>query len=133
MRPVAGWVAMLGCSAPRRERLALAFFGVRGVGSFYYLAYATNQGAFSEESELWATVGFTVLLSVVVHGITATPVMAWLDRESGDPDRAPDLEQGPEGEEPPADEPDADAAKEPGRSGESHVDTPGEPEPQVSR
>jgi sodium/hydrogen antiporter len=83
VRPVAGWLSMVRSPAPKRERAALAFFGVRGIGSFYYLAYATNQGAFSEESELWATVGFTVLLSVVVHGVTATPVMSWLDRESG--------------------------------------------------
>ena len=40
-------------------------------------------------SELWSTVGLTVLLSVVVHGVTATPVMAWLDRTSGDADRTP--------------------------------------------
>ncbi len=128
VRPLSGWLAMLGCSAPRRERFALAFFGVRGIGSFYYLAYATNQGAFSEESELWATVGFTVLLSVVVHGTTATPFMRWLDQESGDPDRMPDPQDGPPEEEPPADEPDADAAKEPGTSGRPHVETPGEPE-----
>ena len=131
VRPVTGWIAMLGCSAPRRERLALAFFGVRGIGSFYYLAYATNQGAFSEVSELWSTVGFTVLLSVVVHGITATPVMAWLDRTSGDADRTPEGEPGPEGA--PVQEPDADAAQEPGLSGRPHVETPGEPEPEVSR
>ena len=133
VRPVTGWIAMLGCAAPRRERLALAFFGVRGIGSFYYLAYATNQGAFSEASELWSTVGFTVLLSVVVHGITATPVMAWLDRSSGHPDRVPDLQGSPDEGEPAADEPDADAAQEPGTSGRPHVETPGEPEPEVSR
>ena len=113
VRPVAGWLSMLGCSAPRREKLALAFFGVRGIGSFYYLAYATNEGAFSEASELWATVGFTVLLSVVVHGITATPVMAWLDRESGDPGRAPDLEAG-QAEDQLPDEPNADGARSDG-------------------
>ena len=28
----------------RRERLATAFFGVRGVGSIYYLAYAAGPG-----------------------------------------------------------------------------------------
>jgi NhaP-type Na+/H+ or K+/H+ antiporter len=83
VRPLAGWLSMLGSPAPNRERAALAFFGVRGIGSFYYLAYATTEGAFSEASELWATVGFAVLLSVVVHGVTATPVMAWLDREGG--------------------------------------------------
>ncbi len=37
VRPVTGWLSLVRCSAPRRERLALAFFGVRGIGSFYYL------------------------------------------------------------------------------------------------
>ncbi len=82
VRPVAGWVSLIGSGTLRRERSALAFFGVRGIGSFYYLAYATTEGSFSQESELWATVGFTVLLSIVLHGVTATPVMAWLDGEA---------------------------------------------------
>lgn len=81
VRPLAGWLSLLGTPHPPLERFALSFFGVRGIGSFYYLAYATTEGSFSEASELWATVGFTVLLSVVVHGVTATPVMARLDRE----------------------------------------------------
>ena len=64
----------------RRERLAAAFFGVRGVGSLYYLAYASGHAEFAEARWLWSTVAFTVALSVVVHGISATPVMAHLDR-----------------------------------------------------
>jgi NhaP-type Na+/H+ or K+/H+ antiporter len=62
------------------ERLAVAFFGVRGVGSLFYLAYATGQADFGNHELLWATVGFTVVLSVFVHGIGATPVMRRLDR-----------------------------------------------------
>lgn len=124
VRPLTGWLAMLGCDAPRRERFALAFFGVRGIGSFYYLAYATGLGAFSEDAELWSTVGFTVLLSVVVHGTTATPFMAWLDRESGDPQRTPDPEDGMPEDPAPADEPDADGAMEPGDQGGSEPATP---------
>jgi NhaP-type Na+/H+ or K+/H+ antiporter len=50
------------------------------VGSLYYLAYATGSAEFGRVDELWATVGFTVVLSVVVHGVAATPVMGWLDR-----------------------------------------------------
>ena len=55
-----------------------AAFGVRGVGSVYYLAYAGSD--FSTDLPwLWATVGFTVVLSVVVHGVAATPLMRMLD------------------------------------------------------
>jgi NhaP-type Na+/H+ or K+/H+ antiporter len=71
----------------RRERRATAFFGVRGVGSLFYLAYATSEAGFGDHAQLWATVAFTITLSVVVHGITATPAMKWLDqvREEASP------------------------------------------------
>lgn len=63
----------------RRERLVTAFFGVRGVGSLFYLAYAMGQQTFSDQEWLWSTVAFTILLSVVVHGMLATPAMRWLE------------------------------------------------------
>jgi NhaP-type Na+/H+ or K+/H+ antiporter len=63
----------------RRERLVVAFFGVRGVGTIYYLAYAAGATPFAEERWLWSTVGFTIGLSVLVHGVLATPAMRRLD------------------------------------------------------
>ena len=63
-----------------RERLVTAFFGVRGVGSIYYLAYATGQAEFGGTRVLWSTVAFTIVLSVLVHGVAATPVMRWLEK-----------------------------------------------------
>lgn len=62
-----------------RERLAIGFFGVRGIGSIYYLAYAAGEASFAQLPQLWATVGFTIALSVVVHGVSATPIMRRLD------------------------------------------------------
>ena len=61
------------------ERSAAAFFGVRGVGSIYYLAYAAGEAHFDHLEQLWATVAFTIGLSVLVHGILATPVMRRLE------------------------------------------------------
>jgi NhaP-type Na+/H+ or K+/H+ antiporter len=63
----------------RGQELACAWFGVRGVGSLYYLAYAEGQGHFPAMAQLWATVGFTIALSVLVHGVSATPVMRRLE------------------------------------------------------
>lgn len=63
----------------RGERWVTSFFGVRGVGSLFYLAYAAGQAAFGDVHQLWSTVAFTVTLSVLVHGVTATPAMRWLD------------------------------------------------------
>jgi NhaP-type Na+/H+ or K+/H+ antiporter len=62
------------------ERLTTSFFGVRGVGSLYYLAYATGLADFGDHQVLWSTVAFTIALSVLVHGVTATPAMRWLER-----------------------------------------------------
>ncbi len=89
IRPLSGMVALgIGRAEDRvgdehlnrRERRCTAFFGVRGVGSLYYLAYATSQADFGDHDQLWAVVAFTITLSVVVHGITATPAMKWLDQ-----------------------------------------------------
>jgi sodium/hydrogen antiporter len=63
-----------------RERRVVAFFGIRGAGSLYYLAYATGYTQVAGIGELWSTVAFTILLSVVVHGVLASPVMVWLDQ-----------------------------------------------------
>jgi NhaP-type Na+/H+ or K+/H+ antiporter len=57
----------------------VAFFGIRGLGSFYYLAYGLNHGDFHRWDRLWAITGFVVLCSILVHGVTATPLMARID------------------------------------------------------
>ena len=95
IRPLAGYVSFLGhrlqvgkAGLDHRERLVVAFFGVRGVGSIYYVAYAAGAATFPEERWLWSTVGFTIALSVVLHGMLATPVMRRLDRDREDAETA---------------------------------------------
>ena len=80
VRPVAGWVALPGGGRGSRDRAVIAFFGVRGIGSLYYLAYALSHARFEAPARLWAVTGLVVTLSVVVHGVTATPVMRAVDR-----------------------------------------------------
>lgn len=86
VRPVAAWLALSVRPAredpgylTRGERVAAAFFGVRGVGSVYYLAYAGGEVEAFQDGWLWSTVGFTIVLSVVVHGALAGPVMSRLE------------------------------------------------------
>lgn len=81
VRPAAGIVALVGSPLPFPERWVVAFFGIRGLGSFYYLAYALNAAEFGHVAELWSVLGFTVLLSILLHGTTATPVMRRLDSD----------------------------------------------------
>jgi NhaP-type Na+/H+ or K+/H+ antiporter len=83
VRPVAGWISLAGLRLPQRERLVLAFFGIRGIGSIYYLAYGANRMELAEPGRLWALVGLVVLLSVLVHGLSVTPIMRHLDARRG--------------------------------------------------
>jgi len=78
IRPVTAWISLQRTPMRRSERWVTAAFGVRGVGSIYYLAYAGSDFE-TDLPWLWATVGFTVVLSVVVHGVAATPLMRMLD------------------------------------------------------
>ena len=80
VRPVAGLVSLVGVTVSRRERRAIAFFGIRGVGSVYYLAFAVGLAEFADVDELWSITLFTILASIAIHGVTATPVMERLDR-----------------------------------------------------
>ncbi|MEV7111649.1 cation:proton antiporter [Streptomyces anulatus] len=83
IRPAAGWLAQLRGPGRPNERAAAAFFGIRGIGSLFYLAYAFGEGEFGPyEREMWAVVVFAVLISVVVHGAAAAPVTSYLDRRS---------------------------------------------------
>ncbi|MDN3586138.1 cation:proton antiporter [Pedobacter aquatilis] len=75
VRPIASYLALLGTSTPLKEKLAISFFGIRGMGSIYYLAFAFGEVEFEQQDALWAIVAFTILISVVLHGLTATPVM----------------------------------------------------------
>jgi NhaP-type Na+/H+ or K+/H+ antiporter len=82
VRPLTAMLSMVGHRCPGHERSAIAFFGIRGIGSGYYLAYALGEADFAQAEELWAIVVFVVLLSILLHGVSASPVMARLDRRA---------------------------------------------------
>ena len=79
IRPVAGWLGLLGGKTGPRERSVIAVFGVRGIGTLFYVAYALQAGSFADGQRLWAIAGLIVTASIILHGISATPVMAYLD------------------------------------------------------
>jgi sodium/hydrogen antiporter len=80
IRPVLGWLALIGSPTTRPAMAAVAFFGVRGIGTLFYLAFAFTQARFPGQDALWRVAAVTVALSVVVHGISAGPVMNRLER-----------------------------------------------------
>lgn len=90
IRPVGAWISTIGkrpLNSQRRRfhpatRWLFGWFGIRGVGSLYYLAYALSHGLKGDlvEQISWITYT-TIVVSVVVHGISATPLMNWYERQ----------------------------------------------------
>lgn len=83
LRPLAGMLAFLPSGLPFVEKMAISYFGIRGVGSLYYLAYAHNSEQFPEIDSVWSIVNFTMLASILLHGLSVKPVLAWVDRRMG--------------------------------------------------
>jgi NhaP-type Na+/H+ or K+/H+ antiporter len=75
-RPVLTQVAMTGSNTTSHQRWLIGWFGIRGIGSLYYLSYALRHGSEGREPALLADLVITVIaVSVLVHGISATPLL----------------------------------------------------------
>jgi NhaP-type Na+/H+ or K+/H+ antiporter len=75
VRPLAVFASLVGSGLPRGERLFLGWFGVRGIGSLYYVAFAVSAGTLGAENDVevvWTAIA-CVLCSIALHGITGTP------------------------------------------------------------
>lgn len=80
VRPAVAGLSLAGGAGTWTERSAIAFFGVRGVGSLYYLAYGLTATAFPAGAEtLLAVVTLVITGSVLLHGVTAGPAIRRLD------------------------------------------------------
>ncbi|WP_019507872.1 sodium:proton antiporter [Pleurocapsa sp. PCC 7319] len=81
IRPVGVWLATLGMNLIKKRRSLMGWFGIKGLGSIYYLTYALGKGITGETAEQLSWITFTVVvLSIVVHGVTAAPLMIWYER-----------------------------------------------------
>ncbi|MGB3759749.1 MAG: sodium:proton antiporter, partial [Rivularia sp. (in: cyanobacteria)] len=64
-----------------QKRWLFGWFGIRGVGSLYYLAYALGNGLKGELGEQISWITYTtVVVSVLLHGVSATPLMNWYNK-----------------------------------------------------
>jgi NhaP-type Na+/H+ or K+/H+ antiporter len=76
IRPVCVWLGLLGSRSSNSQRGLIAWFGIRGVGSVYYLMYAINHGLSGPIAEDLVTITLVVVsASIVLHGISVTPLM----------------------------------------------------------
>jgi NhaP-type Na+/H+ or K+/H+ antiporter len=81
IRPVSVMAGMIGSRSSRTQRGFIGWFGIRGIGSLYYLAYAVNHGLSPElAAPLVATTLAVVCVSIVAHGVSVTPLMGLYER-----------------------------------------------------
>lgn len=85
VRPLAVAVGLIGAGVTSHQRRLIAWFGLRGVGSLYYLAFALERGVTGVEADLLASLTLaTIAGSVLIHGVSVTPL---LRRYPSDPRR----------------------------------------------
>lgn len=75
IRPLAGWISLIGVKRPKLELAIISFFGIRGLGSVYYLSYGFNHAKFQSEYSLWGTLGLIIGASILMHGVLVTPAL----------------------------------------------------------
>ncbi len=76
IRPVSVWLGLLSTPVTTPQKTLMGWFGIRGVGSIYYLMYGINHELSPELSHrLTALTLLVVAVSVVLHGVSVTPLM----------------------------------------------------------
>jgi len=81
IRPLATAAGLLGSRSLPRQRWLIGWFGIRGIGSLYYLMYAINHGLPEQlAAQLTALTLSVVVTSIFVHGVSVTPLMAAYER-----------------------------------------------------
>ena len=81
LRPLAARLFLARAPISRVQRWLLGWFGIRGIGSLYYLSYALNHGVSDlAAGDLVSLTLSIVAISIVGHGVTAQPFLSWYER-----------------------------------------------------
>lgn len=80
IRPLAVMLFLVGTPTNMTQRWMMGWFGIRGIGSIYYLSYAINHGLNENLTELAGLTLSVVALSIVIHGISSQPILDYYER-----------------------------------------------------
>lgn len=84
IRPAAVLLTLARSEVSQLQRGLMAFFGIRGIGSVYYLTYAIEEGLDEQTAiRLGGIVLTTIALSLLIHSNAASPILAYYTREEG--------------------------------------------------
>jgi sodium/hydrogen antiporter len=82
IRPAATILLLARTPTTGLQRMLLGWFGIRGIGSIYYLAFALTHGVQSADGRELADITISIVAAaIVIHGLTSQPLMAWYDRD----------------------------------------------------
>lgn len=75
-RPVAVFLGLLKSRSSLKQKSIISWFGIRGIGSLYYLYYSLNHGLrYNEATEVINLTLWCIFFSILVHGISVKPIM----------------------------------------------------------
>jgi sodium/hydrogen antiporter len=80
IRPVTAWASVFNTKLHLQEKAAICFYGIKGIGSLFYLAFAISQADFGTADELWAITSWVILCSLIIHGFSATVIMQRIEK-----------------------------------------------------
>lgn len=87
IRPLAVWLVCAGCGDSGFERLIKGWLGIRGIGSLNYICWAWTNGIHGKEASYMIDCALTLVVSsIIIHGITAAPLMAFKARRDSQRD-----------------------------------------------
>jgi NhaP-type Na+/H+ or K+/H+ antiporter len=75
IRPLCSYFSVIRADLEMKEKAMISFFGIKGVGSLFYLSFALSEADFDKAPELWCVVSFIVLCSILIHGFSAAKTM----------------------------------------------------------
>jgi sodium/hydrogen antiporter len=82
IRPLGIWITSIGEGYYPLRRWLFGWFGIRGVGSIYYLTYSLGSGLKNGIGEQIAWITFIAIISsIILHGISSTPLMNWYEKQ----------------------------------------------------
>jgi NhaP-type Na+/H+ or K+/H+ antiporter len=83
IRPLSVWLIPWGRLLDGRQRTLIGWFGIRGIGSFYYLFYALNHPLSPSVATLCTDLTLSVVaLSILIHGISTQPMLARYEQQN---------------------------------------------------
>ena len=81
IRPLAVFIFLVRSPTDMTQRLLMGWFGIRGIGSIYYLSYAMTHGLLDHLTDLASLTLTAIALSILAHGISSQPILDFYERK----------------------------------------------------